>query len=87
MFIKIGRALQQYNTHVSFHDPWANPDVACREYGEEIKSELPRDTFDAIIRPVGHDKFEKINFNTLKNGHTVIYDTKGMLQSNIDGKL
>jgi len=87
MFIKNLRTLQQYNAHVTVHDPWASPEVARREYGVEIVNELPHDTFDAIIRPVGHDKFKKINFNTLKNGHTVMYDAKGMLQGSIDGKL
>jgi UDP-N-acetyl-D-galactosamine dehydrogenase len=85
--IDIVRTLQQYNAHVTVHDPWANPDVARREYGVEIANELPRDTFDAVILAVAHDTFKEIDFDTLKNGHTVIYDVKGMLQGNIDGKL
>lgn len=87
MFIKNLRTLQQYNAHVTVHDPWANPDVAHREYGVEIANELPRDTFDAVILAVAHDQFKKIDLDTLKNGHTVIYDVKGMLQGSNDGKL
>lgn len=85
--IDIVRTLQQYNAHVTVHDPWANPDVARREYGVEISNELPNDTFDAVILAVAHDTFKEIDFDTLKNGHTVIYDVKGILQGNIDGKL
>jgi len=85
--IDIVRTLQQYNAHVTVHDPWSNPDVARREYGVEIANELPRDTFDAVILAVAHDTFMEIDFDTLKNGHTVIYDVKGILQGNIDGKL
>jgi UDP-N-acetyl-D-galactosamine dehydrogenase len=85
--IDIVRTLQQYNAHVTVHDPWANPDVARREYGVEIANELPHDTFDAVILAVAHDTFKEIDFDILKNGHTVIYDVKGMLQGNIDGKL
>jgi len=85
--IDIVRTLQQYNAHVTVHDPWANPEVARREYGVEIANELPRDTFDAIILAVAHDTFKEIDFDILKNGQTVIYDVKGILQGNIDGKL
>jgi UDP-N-acetyl-D-galactosamine dehydrogenase len=53
----------------------------------EIANELPRDTFDAIILAVAHDTFKEIDFDILKNGQTVIYDVKGILQGNIDGKL
>ncbi len=87
MFIKNLRTLQQYNAHVTIHDPWANPDVARREYCVEIANELPRDTFDAVILAVAHDQFKEIDLEVLKNGRTVIYDVKGILQGNIDGKL
>jgi UDP-N-acetyl-D-galactosamine dehydrogenase len=53
----------------------------------EIVNKLPHYTFDAVILAVAHDKFKEIKFDTLKNGHTVIYDVKGILQGNIDGKL
>jgi UDP-N-acetyl-D-galactosamine dehydrogenase len=53
----------------------------------EIETELPHDTFDAVILAVAHDTFKEIKFDTLKNGHTVIYDVKGILQGSIDGKL
>lgn len=87
MFIKTVCTLQQYNAYVTVHDPWASPEVARREYGVEIVKELPHDTFDAVILAVAHDTFKEIDFDTLKNGHTVIYDVKGILQGSIDGKL
>jgi UDP-N-acetyl-D-galactosamine dehydrogenase len=85
--IDIVRTLQQYNAHVTVHDPWASPEVARREYGVEIANELPHDTFDAIILAVAHDTFKEIDFDTLKNGHTVIYDVKGIINHPIDGRL
>jgi UDP-N-acetyl-D-mannosaminuronate dehydrogenase len=84
---EVDDSLQQYNAHVTVHDPWASPEVARCEYGVEIANELPHDTFDAVILAVAHDTFKEIDFDTLKNGHTVIYDVKGILQGNIDGKL
>ena len=85
--IDIVRTLQQYNAHVTVHDPWASPEVARREYGVEIETRLPQEKFDAVILAVAHDQFKEIDLDALKNGHTVIYDVKGILQGNIDGKL
>jgi len=85
--IDIVRTLQQYNAHVTVHDPWANPDVARREYGVEIVTELPHDTFDAVILAVAHNQFKEINLESIINGHSVVYDVKGMLKGEINGKL
>jgi len=85
--IDIVRTLQQYNAHVTVHDPWANPDVARREYGVEIEPRLPQEKFDAVILAVAHDQFKEIDLDTLKNGHTVIYDVKGIINHPIDGRL
>ena len=85
--VDIVRTLQDYNAEVIVHDPWANPDIARHEYGVEIETRLPEEKFDAVILAVAHDQFKEIDLDTLKNGHTVIYDVKGILQNNIDGKL
>ena len=88
MFIKNLRTLQQYNAHVTIHDPWANPDVTRREYGVEIANELPRDTFDAVILAVAHDTFRNLDINQITNGVRVVYDVKGLLSEEvIDWKL
>jgi UDP-N-acetyl-D-galactosamine dehydrogenase len=86
--IDIVRTLQQYNAHVTVHDPWANSDVAHREYGVEIANELPRDTFDAVILAVAHDEFRNLDMNQITNGVRVVYDVKSILSEDvIDGKL
>jgi UDP-N-acetyl-D-galactosamine dehydrogenase len=86
--IDIVRTLQQYNAHVTVHDPWANPDVARREYGVEIANELPRDTFDAVILAVAHDEFRNLDMNQITNGVSIVYDVKGIFSEDmIDGKL
>jgi UDP-N-acetyl-D-galactosamine dehydrogenase len=78
--IDIVRTLQQYNAHVTIHDPWANPDVARREYGVEIANELPRDTFDAVILAVAHDTFKELEIKSLIEETSVVYDVKGILK-------
>lgn len=86
--IDIVRTLQQYNAHVTVHDPWADPTIALREYGVEIANELPRDTFDAVILAVAHDEFRNLNMKQITNGHSVVYDVKGVLEDvGVDGKL
>jgi len=87
MFIKNLRTLQQYNAHVTVHDPWASPEVARREYGVEIVNELPHDTLDAIILAVAQDKFTEINIYVTKNSNTMMSKVRGILQGNISGKL
>jgi UDP-N-acetyl-D-galactosamine dehydrogenase len=85
--IDIVQTLRDYNAEVVVHDPWANPDVARREYGVEIEPRLPQEKFDAVILAVAHDQFKEIDLDTLKNGHTVIYDVKGIINHPIDGRL
>jgi len=86
--IDIVRTLQQYNAHVTVHDPWANPDVARREYGVEIITLLPQEKFDAVILAVAHDEFRELDMKQITNGVSVVYDVKGILPEEIiDGKL
>jgi UDP-N-acetyl-D-galactosamine dehydrogenase len=86
--IDIVRTLQQYNAHVTVHDPWANSDVARREYGVEIATELPHDTFDVVILAVAHDEFRELDMKQITNGVSVVYDVKGVLEDvGVDGKL
>jgi UDP-N-acetyl-D-galactosamine dehydrogenase len=85
--IDIVHTLEDYKANVTVYDPWANPKVAKHEYGIDLLNELPHQKFDAVILAVAHNQFKEINFDTIVNGHSVVYDVKGMLNSNIDGKL
>ncbi len=86
--IDIVRTLQQYNAHVTIHDPWADPALAKHEYGVELQNDLPKEKFDAVILAVAHDEFRNLNMNQITNGVRVVYDVKGILSEEvIDGKL
>jgi len=88
MFIKNLRTLQQYNAHVTVHDPWADPAIAKHEYGVELQNDLPQEEFDAVILAVAHDEFRELDMKQTTNGVSVVYDVKGILPENIiDGKL
>ena len=77
--IDIVKTLQSYNTNVTIHDPWANPEIAQREYGVEIHNELPTDRYDAVILAVSHREFEGLDLDKLKADNTVVYDVKSFL--------
>ena len=86
--IDIYRALQEYNVNITVYDPWANRDIAEREYGIEIVNELPVEKFDTVIMAVAHNEFTNICIESLLNERSVIFDVKGFMDRTlIDGRL
>lgn len=86
--VDIYRSLQEYNVNITVYDPWANLDIAKREYGVTIINELPSQKFDAVIMAVAHKEFIGINIKSLCNDKHVIFDVKGILDKDIiDGRL
>ena len=86
--IDIYNALKEFNVNVTIYDPWANPEIAKREYDVDIINALPEIKFDAIILAVAHKKFEDINISSLLFDKHVIFDVKGILALNdVDGRL
>ncbi len=86
--IDIVRALKDYDTYVTIYDPWANSVIAQHEYGVDIQNILPQEKkFDAVILAVAHDKFKGLNIDSLLQSNHVLYDVKGMMLGNVDGKL
>lgn len=86
--IDIYRSLKEYNVNITIYDPWANPDIAKREYGVSIINQLPSKKFDSVIMAVAHKEFIGIDINSLCNQSHVIYDVKGILEKDIiDGRL
>lgn len=80
-------ALKDYGIHVSVFDPWANPNEVKHEYGLVTTNSLPADKFDAIVLGVAHKDFSSINFDAIKKEKAILYDVKGILGSQADGKL
>lgn len=86
--IDIYNSLKEYSVNITVYDPWANPDIAKREYGIDIVSELPHQKFDAIVLAVAHDAFLRVNIHELCLENHVIFDVKGILDKRIiDGRL
>ena len=86
--IDIIHHLEQYNVQVTIFDPWANPNVACHEYGVEVVNELPEGAYDAAILAVAHNEFKEIDIPSQLKANHVIFDVKGFLPREIiDGRL
>lgn len=80
-------ALEDYGIKVSTFDPWANPVEVFKEYGLKTNVQVPSDTFDAIILGVAHKEFLELDFQSLRNKNSILYDVKGVLGAIADGKL
>lgn len=87
--VDIVRALQEYNLNITIFDPWANPDIAKREYGLDIVNKLPTDEkFDAAIAAVAHREFDEIDITSVLKPRHVIFDVKATRnRSEIDGRM
>ena len=82
------KALKDYGTNITIHDPWANQDEVMHEYGLESLKSIPNGKFDAVVLTVSHNKFNEIDFLTLKNENAIVYDVKNFIDNNyVDGKL
>lgn len=77
--VDIVKTLREYNVNVTIHDPWANPEIAQREYGVEIHNELPTARYDAVVLAVSHREFEGLDLDKLKADNAVVYDVKSFL--------
>ena len=80
-------ALTDYGIEVSIFDPWANPAEVKHEYNLVTSTQLPEETFDAIVLGVAHKEFLNLNFQKLKSEKAILYDVKGILKNDVDGKL
>ncbi len=80
-------ALKDYGINVSVFDPWASPSEVKHEYGLTTTNSLPNQKYDAVVLGVAHKEFSVINFESIKNEKSILYDVKGILGSQADGKL
>ena len=43
--------------------------------------------FDAIVLGVAHTEFLSLDFSSLQNSNSILYDVKGVLGDRVDGRL
>jgi UDP-N-acetyl-D-glucosamine/UDP-N-acetyl-D-galactosamine dehydrogenase len=80
-------ALADYGISITIYDPWANPAEVKHEYKLETTTVLPNQKFDAVVLGVAHEVFLKLDLASLQNDNSLLYDVKGILGTEVDGKL
>ncbi|CAA9200639.1 nucleotide sugar dehydrogenase [Flavobacterium collinsii] len=85
--VDVVNALKDYGIEVTIHDPMASPAEVMHEYNLVMKSDLPKTKFDTIILGVAHKKFLELDLVSLQKENSILYDVKGILGNNVDGKL
>jgi UDP-N-acetyl-D-galactosamine dehydrogenase len=89
--IDIISELNTYNTKVTVYDPWAKPAEVLHEYGIVTFNDIDdinKNTYDAIILTVSHDKFKVLNLDEIKCDNSVVYDVKAFLnKEQVDSRL
>ncbi|WP_432419545.1 nucleotide sugar dehydrogenase [Flavobacterium marginilacus] len=85
--VDVIKALEDYGIQVTIFDPWANSDEVNHEYGLKTINEKPDAVFDAIVLGVAHVEFLDLNINSLRSKKSVLYDVKGVLADDVDGRL
>ena len=85
--VDVIKALKDYGIEVSIYDPWANPNEVLHEYNLTTTKNLPNQKFDSIVLGVAHGEFLDLDLAQFKNSNSVVYDVKGILKGQIDGKL
>ncbi len=86
--VDIVHALKEYGINITIYDPWAKPEEVLHEYGIVCQTELDAESkFDAVILGVSHEVFTTLDINSLTKSNNVIYDVKGFLTAEVDGRL
>ena len=86
--VDIVHALKEYGIQITIYDPWAKPEEVLHEYGLTCHAELVSDAkFDAVVLGVSHKEFAHLDIPSLTKDSNVIYDVKGFLKGNVDGRL
>ncbi len=85
--VDVVSALKDYGIQVSIYDPWAKTDEVWHEYQLKTVNKVPENTFDAIVLGVAHQEFFDLDFSKLRNENSIIFDVKGVLTIQVDGKL
>ena len=85
--VDVVAAFKEYNTNITIYDPWANQEEVFHEYGLLSTKSLPKDKFDAVVLTVAHNEFMELDFNSFRKKTSIIYDVKGVLNKDIEGRL
>lgn len=83
--IDIINEFEEYDIQPMILDPWADPDEVMKVYNKSSIKKIDdlSDKFDVLIHCVSHNEFLKIDFSSLLNSNSIVYDIKSFLPKNI----
>ncbi|MEN8880413.1 MAG: nucleotide sugar dehydrogenase [Polaribacter sp.] len=81
--VDLVKALKDYGTNITIHDPWADEEEVNSEYGMLSSKKIPDTKFDAVVLTVAHNKFMNLDFSLLLKDKSVIYDVKNILPNSL----
>ena len=79
--------LMSFGADVTIYDPWASADEVMHEYKLETTNQLPNELFDAIVLTVAHKEYLKLDLRALLSENGILYDVKGILKCDVEGRL
>jgi UDP-N-acetyl-D-galactosamine dehydrogenase len=85
--VDVVNAIADYGIKVTIYDPMADPSEVKHEYGLNTLTILPVQQFDAVIMGVAHKDFLELDLALLQKQISVLYDVKGILGTEVDGRL
>lgn len=87
LVVDIVKEFEKSGSDISVYDPWINPNEFYKTYAIKLHDVMPKCRFDAIILAVPHSKFKQYNFRKQLKKKGVLFDVKGFLNEEVDGKL
>lgn len=76
--IDVIRELQSFGADVEVYDPHADATEVKHEYGLALITTLNK-KYSAIVLAVSHDEFASLDWSSIKQPNTILYDVKGFL--------
>ena len=70
--------LKSFGANVDVYDPHADLEEVKHEYGFSLIPSLTK-KYHAVVLAVSHTEFESIDWKTIRDENTVVYDVKGVL--------
>ncbi len=80
--IDVIRELQSFGADVDVYDPQADEKEVQHEYGISLTSKLGK-KYAAIVLAVSHKEFAGLDWKSIKDDKTVVYDVKGFLDKSL----
>lgn len=86
--VDVYRELQSFGLQVDVYDPLANPLEVKEKYGIELLPHYPSFGYQAMVLAVAHDAFRQFDYQAIKAGSCLIFDTKSVIDRQwVDARL